>query len=478
MDSVINQSAPAPEQQAAEPVPQPQVSEAADTGSNAFPQPQKDPRQRRIAAAKKRRRMAQQRRATHNVILAGAFLLLLLLFFLINLFVRDRDFSDAENRKLAQKPQLTAAALLDGSYFSDLTSYTADQFFGRDSWMSVKLEAETLMGRKDASGIYLGKDDYLLGTPETPDTEALTRTIGSINSFAASHSDLSMRMLLVPDAAMILRDKLPKNAPVRDQLADMDAAASQLSGSVQYISAADALSAHSDEYIYYKTDHHWTSLGAYYTFTAAAGQLGIGAPVSNYDIYTVTDSFEGTLSSKSGSHKTKDSIEIYQPKSDVTYYVSYSDSTQRICSLYQSECLNVKDKYTVFFGGNHPKVEISTTANNERVLLLFKDSYANSFVQFLTPYYQKIIMIDPRYYYDNLDSILTSEGVTDVLFLYSADTFLRDTALADVLETADTQTAAPAASESTAPVDPETSVQEPAALDSTPDNSDMEPTAE
>ena len=88
----------------------------------------------------------------------------------------------------------------------------------------------------------------------------------------------------------------------------------------------------------------------------------------------------------------------------------------------------------MFFGGNHPKVEINTTADNERVLLLFKDSYANSFVQFLLPYYQKIIMIDPRYYYDNLDTILTSEGVTDVLFLYSADTFLKDTSLSDVLE--------------------------------------------
>ena len=104
--------------------------------------------------------------------------------------------------------------------------------------------------------------------------------------------------------------------------------------------------------------------GPPYTFTAAVGQLGIATPVSNYDTYTVTDSFEGTLLlSKSGSHRTKDSIDIYEPKSDVTYYVTYADSTQRICSLYQSECLNVKDKYTVFFGGNHPKVEMSTTAN-------------------------------------------------------------------------------------------------------------------
>ena len=162
--------------------------------------------------------------------------------------------------------------------------------------------------------------------------------------------------------------------------------------------------------------------------------MGIASPVSSYDIYTVTDSFEGTLSSKSGSHKTTDTIQIYEAKQQDSYYVTYSDSTDRVCSIYKSAALETKDKYTVFFGGNHPKVEINTTADNERVLLLFKDSYANSFVQFLLPYYQKIIMIDPRYYYDNLDTILTSEGVTDVLFLYSADTFLKDTALSDVLE--------------------------------------------
>ena len=389
---------------------------------------------KRAAAAKKRRRMAAQRMRLHNVLLAGVFLLILLVFAFINLIVKDKDFSEAENRNLSQKPSLTVAALTDGSYFSGLSDYASDQFFARDGWMSLKLKAETIMGRKDASGIFLGKDDYLLSAPETPDDEALSRTIQNINQFADEHTELSTRVMLVPDSAMILTDKLPKNAPVRDQLQDISNVAEQLSGSIQFLNAAEALSPHADEYIYYKTDHHWTSLGAYYAFTAFTGQMGIASPVSDYDIYTVTDSFEGTLSSKSGSHKTTDTIQIYEAKQQDSYYVTYSDSTDRVCSIYKSAALETKDKYTVFFGGNHPKVEISTTADNERVLLLFKDSYANSFVQFLLPYYQKIIMIDPRYYYDNLDTILTSEGVTDVLFLYSADTFLKDTSLSDVLE--------------------------------------------
>lgn len=381
-----------------------------------------------------RKQKALARRRLHNVLLSAVFLLFLLICFLINLAVQDRDFSEAENRNLTQKPSFSLATLVDGSYFSTMSDYVNDQFFARDKWMSLKLSAETTMGKTETSGVFLGSDGYLLSTPTAPDNEALTRTITNINQFAADHSDLSMRMMLVPDSAMILSDKLPKNAPVRDQLQDIKDISGQLSGSIQFLDAASALASHADEYIYYKTDHHWTSLGAYYAFSALSGQLGIASPVTNYDIYTVSDTFEGTLSSKSGSHKTTDTVQVYIPQSQIRYYVTYSDSSQRVCSIYQSSALESKDKYTVFFGGNHSKVEISTTADNQRVLLLFKDSYANSFVQFLLPYYQKIIMIDPRYYYDNLDTILTTENVTDVLFLYSADTFVTDTSLSDVLE--------------------------------------------
>ena len=423
----VNTAAPSPAQE-------PETAQASSPSQDAPEEPQEAQDPQPPKPRKVRLRKAQQRRRLHNVILAGVFLLFLLVCFIVNLAVKDRDFSEAENRNLAQKPAFSLTTLTDGSYFSGLSDYANDQFFARDKWMSLKLKCETIMGRKDASGIFLGSDDYLLSAPETPNDDALSRTITNINQFAADHSDLSMRMMLVPDSAMILSDKLPKNAPVRDQLQDINDISGQLSGSIQFLDAASALAPHASEYIYYKTDHHWTSLGAYYAFSACSGQLGIASPVTNYDIYTVSDTFEGTLSSKSGSHKTTDTVQVYIPQSQIRYYVTYSDSTQRVCSIYQSSALESKDKYTVFFGGNHPKVEISTTADNQRVLLLFKDSYANSFVQFLLPYYQKIIMIDPRYYYDNLDTILTTENVTDVLFLYSADTFVKDTSLSDVLE--------------------------------------------
>lgn len=384
---------------------------------------------RRIA-----RRQAAQRRRTHNVLLVFAFLLAILLVFLINLFTHDREFSEAENRNLSQKPEFSLAALADGSYFSGITDWYNDQFFARDKWISLKLREDSLLGRKESGGVYLCENGYLIAQPEAPNETVLSETISNINQFAMEHPDISTRMMLVPGAAAILPDYLPKNAPVRDVLQDIENVRSQLGGNIQFLDAAAALQAHADEDIYYKTDHHWTSLGAYYAFAANTGIMGIGAPVRDYDIYTVSNSFEGTLASKSGSHAVTDRIEIYAPKApSLSYYVTYSDEQDKICSIYNRSALDSKDQYTVFFGGNHPLVEIRTTANNGRSLLVFKDSYANCFMQFLLPYYEKIIMVDPRYYYDSLDSILNSYGITDILYLYSTDTFLTDGSLSDVL---------------------------------------------
>ena len=147
----------------------------------------------------------------------------------------------------------------------------------------------------------------------------------------------------------------------------------------------------------------------------------------------VSNSFEGTLSSKSGSHGARDSVEVFAPAMDIEYYVTYDGNQSGICSMYDRSALDKKDHYTVFFGGNYGRVDITTTADTGRVLLVFKDSYANCFMQYLYPYFDHITMIDPRYYYDNVENVIRSEAVTDVLYLYNLDTFLGDSSLADVL---------------------------------------------
>lgn len=410
---------------------------------------------------KQRRKLAAQRRRTHNVILAGTFLLVILLFALINLCTKTKTFSESENRNLAQRPHISLSTIADGSYFSNMTSYFSDQFFARDGWISLKLKEDSLLGRKENGGVYLCSNGYLISKPEAPDQAVVDAKTAAINQFVADHSDVAFRIMVVPDAASILADYLPSNAPVRNQTEDIAAALSGLSSSIQSIDVASILQEHKDEYIYYKTDHHWSSLGAYYTFSASSGILGIGTPIRDYDIYTVTNSFQGTLSSKSGSHSSWDSIDIYDPKgTGIDYYVNYLDTQTKVCSLYQSECLKAKDQYTVFFGGNHPILEIKTTANNDRSLLIFKDSYANCFVPFLVPYYENIVMVDSRYYYDSVDTVMNSYGITDVLFFYSGDTYLTDSSLVDVLTAGTPETAPMPEVSGTTPVSEPSAPQE------------------
>lgn len=383
--------------------------------------------------APRRRSPYQRNRRQQGIWLSWLLVGSIVVFLVLGLVTKDREFSDNENRKLAQIPEISLAALADGSYIEGWGDYVADQFPGRDFWISLNLWMNKLTGQKEANGVYLCGDDYLMQVPSSPDEENLGKNIDAINSFTQNHSNLSHYMSVIPNAVTIHADKLPKNAPVRDQAADLQSIASRLNGT-QFLDVTDALMEHNTEQLFYRTDHHWTSLGAYYAFQTIASGMGITPPAANdYTTYTVSTTFEGTLASKSGSHEAQDTVQICVPNTSIEYYVTYPDSQSNICSMYDRDALDQKDHYTVFFGGNYSRVDITTTADTSRNLLIFKDSYANCFVQFLYPYFDHITMIDPRYYYDNLEPVLNSEGITDVLYLYNADTFLTDSSLADVL---------------------------------------------
>ena len=232
---------------------------------------------------------------------------------------------------------------------------------------------------------------------------------------------------------------MPKNAPVRDQNEDIDYFYQEINNRIQKIDLRKTFTEHAEEELYYKTDHHWTSLGAYYAFLQAKDTLGIENAASDYDIYTVSTNFEGTLASRSGIHQFEDDIQIYLPKVETNdYVVEYVDTMTKEATLFQEEKLNQKDQYQVFLGGNHGQISITTTQTSSDVLMILKDSYANSFLPFLTPYYSEIVVVDPRYYTGDLDTLIESKGVDDILFLYNANTLFEDQSLAGVLDYAGT----------------------------------------
>ena len=366
--------------------------------------------------------------------LSVAVLACFAVFFAVANIINPRhDFSEGENRALKTMPGITPESFADGSFFKEAFEAYSDQFVFRDAFIGMKSQAELLSGDYMENGVIIGKDGYLFATPETPDTSKTVDIQAAVNSFAKNNDKVNVTFILVPGASSILTDKLPSTAAVRDQMADINTFGAGLDDSVRFINAGDILSEHNDEYIYYRTDHHWTSLGAYHVLAGSAESLGIGDLYEPVE-HRVTDSFYGTMASQSGVYTQADSISIMDYK-DVTgdYFVNINAGEKMTASFFDVEKLEQKDKYQVFLGGNHPIVEITTAAGTGKKLLLFKDSYANSFVQLLYPYYDEIIMVDPRYYYEDPVKMMELKGITDVLFLYSGNILFTDSALVDSL---------------------------------------------
>lgn len=363
------------------------------------------------------------------------FILTLFLFLIINVIVPDREKSVQENRMLATKPKFRLSSLTSGDYDEKFEAYMDDQFVGRDVWRKLKVTVDRIGGSRLENGVYIGKNGQLLEQIEVADETHLAANIKAIKSFSESQSKIPVRMMLVPDAANVLNHSIPALAKPEDQTQMFSMVRKDLGDSVEWIDVSTELNKHKTEKIYYKTDHHWTTLGAFYAFQAAAPSLGIDGDLSGkYVSYTVSDSFNGMLASKSGVNLgEKEQIDIYVPtEEDTDLIVDYVDEGKRSTSLYDSSKLKEKDQYTVFLGGNSSLLDIRTVSTSTKRLLLVKDSFANSFIPFLTPYYREIVVVDPRYYSGTINDLMDSYRISEVLFLYSGNTFFKDNNISGV----------------------------------------------
>ena len=363
------------------------------------------------------------------------FILTLFLFLIINVIVPDREKSVQENRMLATKPKFRLSSLISGDYDEKFEAYMDDQFVGRDMWRKLKVTVDRIGGSRLENGVYIGTNGQLLEQIEVADENHLAANIKAIKSFSESQSKIPVRMMLVPDAANVLNHSLPSLAKPEDQTQMFSMVRKDLGDSVEWIDVSTELNKHKTEKIYYKTDHHWTTLGAFYAFQAAAPSLGIEGDLSGkYVSYAVSDSFNGMLASKSGVNLgEKEQIDIYVPtEEDTDLIVDYVDEGKRSTSLYDSSKLKEKDQYTVFRGGNSSLLDIRTVSTSTKRLLLVKDSFANSFIPFLTPYYREIVVVDPRYYSGTINDLMDSYRISEVLFLYSGNTFFKDNNISGV----------------------------------------------
>lgn len=377
----------------------------------------------------------RKRRGRIESLIGKIFILSLFLILLVNLVVPDKERSEQENRMLETMPKLSLASVLSGDFMEDWESYMSDQFAGRNLWRGLKVSLDRLGGSRMENGVIIGKNGQLFEDIAVPDSELITDNINAVKSFANTYSDIPMTMMLVPDAASILSESLPAFATVEDQSQMFSMVERGLGDSVSWVDAYSALNKHKTEKLYYKTDHHWTTQAAFYVFQEEAAGLGIEGDVSDdYVSYTVTDSFNGVLASKSGvGLDEKEQIDIYVPTDgDDDVIVNYVDEAEKRTSLYDSSKLETRDKYGVFFGGNTSVMDIRTMSTSQKRLLVVKDSFADCFIPFLTPYYREIVVVDPRYYSGTMTDIMETYRITDILVLYSGNTFMTDNNISGV----------------------------------------------
>lgn len=372
------------------------------------------------------------------------FCILIFGFSAATLIKPDDAYSEAENRTLEQMPEVSAEAVLSGEFEKDYETYLTDQFVLRDKWIGLKTSVERALLKQESKDIYFADDGYLIEKHTGSFTSDTARAnIASLARFVQNYqeqfADGHMTVMIVPNAVDILRNKLPKYASPYDEEEYLAQLAAALPEDV-WFDAEEVLRAHLDEELYYRTDHHWKTGAAFHVCRAwkEAQEASAGAATrtisqEDFEIETVTDSFEGTIQSKLGIQAQPDSIELYKWKSDPLYTVHKNGAEEFTYSVYDYTALDTKSKYDIFFGGNDARVTIRTQAGTGRRILILKDSYAHCFAPFLLESYDEIELVDIRYYNQKLSDLIAAGDYTDLLVLYNAAGFAEETGIGRIL---------------------------------------------
>lgn len=380
---------------------------------------------------KKKIKMESGRMADRITVLLSLFCILG--FMILLPVLPKKEFSENENRYLSAFPQLTFKSVKDGSFMEDVETYLSDHFPMRDFWIGLRGETERSIGKAEISNVILAEDDYLIEKYSEP--VGTERVITSLQRFEKNMADKSpdcnVQVMLVPTAVSIYEDRLPQGAVEYRQIDTIEEIVSKTT--LPSIDVYDTLFAHRDDgQLFYRADHHWTTLGAYYAYQEYCGAAGfVPQSLEGMEAQVVTEEFQGTYYSKVNLWSApKDSITIYtNPEDQLT--VHYMDTEETTDSLYNLDYVQEKDKYSLFLDNLHSLIEITNdTAETDRQLLLVKDSYANSMVPFLVKHFSKIYVVDTRYYKSG-PSGLTVEypEITDVLILYNLSTMDTDTGI-------------------------------------------------
>ena len=357
-----------------------------------------------------------------SIALLVALSVIILAFSAGFIFNGGKSFSEEENRSLQTFPRFSVSKMLDGSYTEQLHSFYSDQISLRNILIELKAACELGAGKNENNGVLLGKDGYLIDTHEYTDenysfieknTQKISDLIQKLNE-----NGISAHAAIVPRKIDVLTDKLPPYYST-----ERNARAWSFVSGDGYLCLTDTLKkAHADgEQVYFKTDHHWTSYGAYCAYLELSELLGIDAlPIESFELYTASDSFFGTSYSSSGFFGAEPDT-LLLPKNDKDFTTEIVDTGASFEGFYDLSYLDTKDKYSVFISGNNAHVSVKRAGEERETLLLVKDSFSHALVPYLAEHFD-LEIIDLRYYTDSLTDFIEENGISRTLFIYGLDT--------------------------------------------------------
>ena len=361
-----------------------------------------------------------------------AFGLFFIGLFVLDMATPDRAYSELENTTLTQRPRLTAVSA-DGlnNYFTSYTRYVKDQVFGRDQWISLQSAAETTLFQKTQSGgILLGREHMMFARHYSilkNEEKGMAKNLAAVQSLAQRYPG-RVNLMLVPSASVVYPENVPAGAPQIDEKSILEGVAAQGEAYGRFIDVLPALTEHKGEYLYYRTDHHWTSLGAYYAYQQLCGALSLTPFDPAAHTALTAENFYGTHYSKARTwNAVPDTITYYDLPNSLTIYnvtAAGQPADGQTTGLYDTDKLNVYDKYAMFLHGNNGLSRIEGDGTGR--ILVIKDSYANCFAPYLTANYAQIDVVDFRNYNYGLDQLIADNDYDQILVLYSFDSFKSD----------------------------------------------------
>lgn len=349
------------------------------------------------------------------------------------IFSPKLEYSSAEKRYLQKFPEVSLESVSSGEFGTEFESYFADHFPKRELWVGMNAYYNFGLGNNGANGVYNCGDDYLVNKPVSTENN-ISKNSDAIIDFKNT-IDTPVTVMFAPSTGYVCDDVLPKfHDTYNDDVYFEDVSEKFAESDISFV---DLRQSFKDEYkngsqLYYKTDHHWTTLGAYTAYTELCKQLGITpASKDKFEVETYDD-FYGTTYSTSGFWLTPpDEIEVWNNPANadknIRVEITEGTNTEEYTSMYFYDHLEEDDKYPVFVDGNHALTEITNTNATGGTIVMIKDSFAHSLVPFLAENYSKVVLVDMRYYKNSVSEIIAQENPEQVVVMYGIDNIATDT---------------------------------------------------